>query len=103
MTHNNHILDLGWCLVHFEVTDMISNEVFVWVENARKPAREELAKARELLRQVSSDYFIYANVIATNDLHMRFARHFGFREVRRSGDISVQVWDRETCKPLYSH
>lgn len=98
MTLNKHDLDLGWCIVHFEVTDMISDEVFVWVEGVRKPSKREYVTAVRLARKVSAAFLLYANIDSTNEKHMRFAHHFGFREVRRAGTISVQVWEKDRCK-----
>lgn len=98
MIPNKHEMDLGWCVVHFEVTDMISNEVFVWVTGVRKPTKVDLARAYLVAEQLSPDFYFYANIDATNPITMQFAHHFGFREVRRAGNISVQVWEKERCK-----
>lgn len=98
MTHNKTVVDLGWCKFHAEVTDMITDEVFVWVEDVRFPTKTELRRSLALARQLDPRFFVYANVDASNPVHMRFAHHFGFREVRRTGGISVQVWEKDKCK-----
>jgi hypothetical protein len=97
----NETCNLGWCIVHFEITDMVSQEVFVWVEGVRPPTRQNLIRVREILAPAGMfDEYFYCNVDTTNETHMRFARFFGFREVRRQGNISVQVWERDKCKLL---
>lgn len=82
---------------------MISNEVFVWAENIRKPTREELKTARQLIDKMDTDFYLYTNVDASNPVNMRFAQHFGFTEVRQSNGISVQVWDKNRCKQSFFH
>lgn len=98
MIQNKTVIDLVWCKLHAEVTDMITDEVFVWVEDVRLPTRAELRRSLALAKQLDPRFFVYANVVASNETHMRFAHRFGFREVRRTNGISVQVWEKDKCK-----
>ena len=98
MIPNEEIIDLGWCTLHLKITDMIAHEVFAWIENARLPTKVELARAYLIASKADPNYFIYANIDSTNPVTMRFAHRFGFREVRRQGTTSVQVWEKDKCK-----
>lgn len=103
MIHNKFALDLGWCRVAFDLTDVISDEVFVWAEEIRRPTKKDLRDAARYIQAIPQTFYLYANVDATRADHMRFAEFFGFREVRRSGNIAIMVWEKDRCKLSSSH
>lgn len=73
-------------------TDLILDEVFVWVEVERKPTPAELRDFARKCRRVPRRANVYVNVDARSARNMRFAEFCGLREVRRVGHVSVQTF-----------
>ena len=93
-------IHLPFSIFHSRLTDFISQEYFVWIELLRCPTRAELRAAqRKWFAEVPNEASIFINVENSKTQNMRFARFFGFREVARNGDISIQVLKAGKCKP----
>lgn len=92
------IATFPWIECIAERTDMITEEYYLWIKLLRNPTKSELAELRAHAARVPADVFIYTNVDAREPRNMRFAAWFGFREVRRNGNISIQVLGREKWK-----
>lgn len=87
----DEIKELPFGTIFAATTDLVLDEIFVWIKLKREPTRAELRDLRRRCDAVPRDVNLYINVDASNERAMRFAEFCGFREVRRERGISIQV------------